>query len=53
MPPVRVLQQHIIPVKDSTVIPEELFEVAGLYFKRFDKERCMFVSNLREQYPDD
>lgn len=50
---VKVLQDAIIPVNDKAQIPDELFELAGLYFKRFDQTTGMFVSNIREEYPDD
>lgn len=30
-----------------------LMQCAGKYFRRWDPERRLFVSNIREQYPDD
>lgn len=47
------MQESIRPLEDGGHIPHELFEVAGLYFKRFDAESGSFVSNIREEYPDD
>lgn len=33
--------------------PQTLMEMAGRYFKRWDDEKRMFVSNIRDEYPDD
>jgi F-box protein 21 len=33
--------------------PTSLMSLAGQYFKRWDKERRVFVSNIRDEYPDD
>lgn len=30
-----------------------MFPMAGKFFRRFDPESCRFVSNMKEQYPDD
>ncbi|CAJ2504188.1 Uu.00g115820.m01.CDS01 [Anthostomella pinea] len=30
-----------------------LMQLAGRYFKRWDEEKMMFESNIRDQYPDD
>ncbi len=38
------------------VLPPEirdLIPVAGKFFKRWDGERGVFVSNLKERFPDD
>jgi F-box protein 21 len=32
---------------------EELTALAGRYFKRWDDEDKIFVSNIREEYPHD
>lgn len=40
-------------VEDPTVVEEDPFLYAGKFFKRFDPDTCTFVSNIREQYPDD
>lgn len=50
---VQVMEESIAPLEDGGHIPHELFEVAGLYFKRFDAGTGMFVSNIWEEYPDD
>ena len=47
------MQEFVEPLEDGGHIPHELFETAGLYFKRFDAETRRFVSNIREEYPDD
>ncbi|GAM83163.1 hypothetical protein ANO11243_011490 [Dothideomycetidae sp. 11243] len=37
----------------DTEPPEQLMRIAGKYFKRWNAERKIFVSNLRDEYPDD
>jgi F-box protein 21 len=32
---------------------ESLMSLAGRYFKRWDRDRKVFVSNIRDEYPDD
>lgn len=32
---------------------ESLMNLAGRYFKRWDAEMRVFVSNIRDEYPDD
>ncbi|KAL1852500.1 hypothetical protein VTK73DRAFT_9183 [Phialemonium thermophilum] len=49
----RVAQENIEIVTDPSLIPESLFFLAGKFFKRFDRETCRFVSNIKEMYPDD
>ncbi|KAL2258361.1 hypothetical protein VTK26DRAFT_8362 [Humicola hyalothermophila] len=49
----RIAQDNVVIITDPSLIPEELFFVAGKFFKRFDRETCTFVSNIREYYPDD
>lgn len=34
-------------------IPTSLMGLAGRYFKRWDKEMHRFVSNIRDEYPED
>jgi F-box protein 21 len=48
-----VLQENIEIITDPSLISEALFFLAGKFFKRFDKDTCTFVSNIREYYPDD
>jgi F-box protein 21 len=33
--------------------PISLMGLAGRYFKRWDPQNHMFVSNIRDEYPDD
>jgi F-box protein 21 len=47
-----VAQENIIPV-DHPNPPPGLMPWAGRYFKRWDAVRCTFVSNVRDEYPDD
>ncbi|KAK3305534.1 uncharacterized protein B0T15DRAFT_555780 [Chaetomium strumarium] len=49
----RVAQDNVVIIADPSVIPDDLFFVAGKFFKRFDWETCTFVSNIKEYYPDD
>lgn len=32
---------------------EKMMRIAGAYFKRWDPETRCFVSNVRDEYPDD
>jgi len=34
-------------------IPVSLISLAGRFFKRWDKEERVFVSNIRDEYPED
>jgi len=49
----RVDQKNIEIITDPSLIPDELYFLAGKFFKRFDRETCTFVSNIKEVYPDD
>ena len=40
-------------ITDASLVTEDMFPMAGKYFKRFDRATCTFVSNVRETYPDD
>lgn len=48
-----VAEDNIVLIDDPEHIPESIFPTAGRFFKRFDRATCTFVSNIREQYPDD
>lgn len=44
--------------ENITIIPERptedaLMDLAGRYFKRWDDGQSAFVSNIRDEYPDD
>jgi len=47
------LMDQVVSARVNLDPPEGLMRVAGKYFKRWDAERCVFVSNVRDQYPDD
>ncbi|KAK3989675.1 hypothetical protein QBC44DRAFT_266365 [Cladorrhinum sp. PSN332] len=49
----RLSQDNVEIIKDPSLVPEQLFIIAGKFFKRFDRETCTFVSNIKENYPDD
>jgi F-box protein 21 len=34
-------------------VPVSLMSLAGRFFKRWDKEKREFVSNIRDEYPED
>lgn len=34
-------------------LPEEFVELAGKHFKKWDEESQIFVSNIRDEYPED
>lgn len=34
-------------------MPVSLMGVAGRFFKRWDREKRVFVSNIRDEYPED
>jgi len=34
-------------------VPISLMSLAGRFFKRWDRERREFVSNIRDEYPED
>ncbi|KAF4589328.1 F-box protein [Ophiocordyceps camponoti-floridani] len=40
-------------ITDASQVNDDMFPLAGKFFRRFDRESCTFVSNIREQYPDD
>jgi F-box protein 21 len=38
----------------TTAVPSAaMMKIAGRYFKRWDPEEHVFVSNLKDEYPDD
>lgn len=36
-----------------TELPRSLTAIAGKHFKRWDERERMFVSNMKDEYPDD
>ncbi|KAK4497463.1 hypothetical protein PRZ48_011914 [Zasmidium cellare] len=49
---VRYVAEENIEVDESEPGPV-LMQLAGRYFKRWDKEERRFVSNIKDEYPDD
>ena len=46
-----VAQDNIVP---TTAYPEDsLMELAGRFFLRYDETEMKFISNIKEEYPDD
>ncbi|KAG5984883.1 hypothetical protein E4U55_002811 [Claviceps digitariae] len=48
-----VAADNIELIHDPTRISDDMFPMAGKFFKRFDPETCSFISNIKEQYPND
>lgn len=48
-----VAEENIRPVSPSTQPSEAMLRLAGRYFKRWDEANRVFVSNVRDEYPDD
>ena len=48
-----VAADNIELLSDASHISDDMFPLAGKFFKKFDRETCTFVSNIKEQYPDD
>lgn len=43
---------HMHP-NEVTNMPEGFGKIAGRYFKRFDQHDKAFISNIRDEYPED
>ncbi|KAL6703465.1 hypothetical protein ACN47E_009639 [Coniothyrium glycines] len=48
-----VAEENIQLVPAGTSPSEAIMRLAGRHFKRWDAERRIFVSNIRDEYPDD
>lgn len=52
-----VAQENIIPLRGDEFTKEEIegmFSVEiGKWFRRYDSETGMFVSNVKDEYPED
>lgn len=48
-----VAEENIEPVGAGTKPSEALLLLAGRHFKRWDADAQVFVSNVRDEYPDD
>ena len=50
---VRYVAEENIGVLEDEQPSEMLMDLAGRYFKRWDARDKAFVSNIRDEYPDD
>jgi hypothetical protein len=48
-----VAEENIAPVADNVQPSEAMLKLAGRHFKRWDEANHVFVSNVRDEYPDD
>jgi F-box protein 21 len=48
-----VAEENIEPVSLDTEPSEAILRLAGRHFKRWDGDAHLFVSNMRDEYPDD
>lgn len=48
-----VAAENIEPVGRDTLPSAAIMKLAGRHFKRWDTASHSFVSNLRDEYPDD
>lgn len=48
-----VASHNIDLITDPTLLNDKMFPLAGKFFKRFDRATCSFISNIKEQFPDD
>jgi F-box protein 21 len=48
-----VAEENIEPVSNDTEPSEAMMRLAGRHFKRWDNDARLFVSNVRDEYPDD
>jgi F-box protein 21 len=46
-----VAEENITVLSDAPT--QNLLDLAGRYFKRWDDEEKVFVSNIRDEYPHD
>lgn len=46
-----VAEENIIPLEETPA--EGLMKLAGRHFKRWDDQSKVFVSNIKDEYPDD
>jgi F-box protein 21 len=50
---IRYVAQENIGLSQDASPSVPLLELAGRYFKRWDEKAKVFVSNIRDEYPDD
>ena len=46
-----VAEENIALIQEDP--SKELMALAGQYFKRWDRAKGVFVSNIKDEYPDD
>lgn len=49
----RYVAEENIDIRATDGISPTLMEIAGQYFKRWDEQSKTFISNIRDEYPDD
>lgn len=49
---IRYVAEENIELLELEAAPKLLMDLAGRYFKRWDGESRRFVSNIRDEYPD-
>jgi F-box protein 21 len=48
-----VAEENIEAVSPDKEPSEAMMKLAGRHFKRWDNDEHIFVSNVRDEYPDD
>jgi F-box protein 21 len=49
-----VAEENIEIIKPHlTELPQSLTAIAGKHFKRWDERSMIFISNVKDEYPDD
>jgi hypothetical protein len=48
-----VAEENIDPQPGDEVVPEDFPMEIGMWFKRWDDIQKVFVSNIKDEYPDD
>jgi F-box protein 21 len=50
---IRYVAEENIEIITPETPDDLLMDIAGKYFKRWDSAASVFVSNVRDEYPDD
>lgn len=50
---VRYVAEENIAITQLEEVGQDLMDLAGRYFKRWDRSSGTFLSNIRDEYPDD
>jgi F-box protein 21 len=48
-----VAEENVVPIKPSDDELIDLMKLAGRYFRKYDRVRGSFVSNVKTEFPDD